>query len=77
MGKCGAKNGLSKVVRHISQLRWQAAMCLHRICDVIFWLRDRIAKFKTRQIKKYGLLAKIAKFNAHQVFPLYRTVIVK
>ena len=39
--------------------------------DVIFWLRDRIVKFKTCQIQKYGILAIITKFNARQFFLLY------
>ena len=33
--------------------------------------RSRIAKFETCQIKKYGVLGEIAKFNAHQICQLY------
>jgi len=38
-------------------------------------LREQIAKFKIRQIKIYGIFAKIAKFNARQTFPLCGTTI--
>ena len=44
---------------------------LCRSGDVIFWLRDRIVKFKTCQIQKYGILAIITEFNARQFFLLY------
>jgi len=49
-------------------------VCTCSLCcsgDVLFWLRDRIVKFKTCQIQKYGILAKITKFNARQFFLLY------
>ena len=34
----------------------------------------RIDQFKIRQIKKYGVLAEIAKFNARQIFLLYGSI---
>ena len=68
MGRYGTENGPSKVARHSSQLiDGKAAM--QYIYVAVVWLRDRIAKLKTRQIKKCGILAEIAKFNAHQIFP--------
>ena len=39
----------------------------------IWGLRFRFAKFKTCQIKKYGLLAENTKSNARQIFLLYST----
>ena len=42
---------------------------LHRSSDVTFGGRG--SKIKTRQIKKIWHLAEIAKFNAHQILPLY------
>jgi len=39
-------------------------------------LRDQIDKFKTRQIKKYDILAEIAKFNACQ-FSRYTVKYIK
>jgi len=74
-GRYGTENGPSKVARHFSQLIDGKLPCsLRRSRDIIFWLRDRIAKLKTRQIKKYDVLVEIVKFNARQIFPLYGIV---
>jgi len=70
-GRYGAENGQSKVARHSQLIDGKLPCCLHRSSDVIFWLGYRIAKLKTCQIEKYSILAEIAKFNAHQFFPLY------
>ena len=72
MGRYGAENGPSKVTKHFSLLLDGKLTCtLRRSGYVIFWLRDRIAKFRTQQIIKYSVLAEIAKFNFHQIFSLY------
>ena len=47
-----------------SIVRLHLSCGLHCSGYIIFWLRDQIAKFK----KKNGVLAEIAKFNAHQIF---------
>ena len=38
--------------------------------------RSWIAKFKTHQIKKYGVLAETTKFNARQFFLLYGIIVL-
>ena len=50
----------------------------HKAWLTLYWweLRSWIAKFKTRQIEKYGVLAVITKFNACQFFLLYSMLIV-
>ena len=53
IGRYGAKNGLSKVTKHFSLLLDGKLTCsLRHSGYIIFWLRDRIAKFKTCQILK-------------------------
>ena len=72
MGRYGGENSPYKVTKHFSLLLDGKLTCsLHHSGYVIFWLRDRIAKFKTHQIKKYGVFAEITKFNACQFFLLY------
>ena len=44
-----------------------------RLAITSFVARIEIAKFKICKIKKYSVLAEIAKFNACQIFPLYST----
>ena len=77
MGSYGAKNGPSKVTKHFSLLLDGKLACT-LCCSgyVIFWLRDRIAKFKPCQILKYSVLAKIDKINARQILLLYGNILV-
>ena len=74
MGRYCDKNGPAKAARHFSQLLDsklpQDSEALRRSGYIIYWLRDRMAKFKIRQFK-YNVMAKIAKFNAHYIFPLH------
>ena len=72
MGRHGTENCPSKVTKHFFLLldgKLTRSLCCSGY--VIFWLRDRTAKFKTHQIKKYSVFAEITKFNARWVFPLY------
>ena len=76
MGRYGTENGLSKVDNHVSllldgKLPLRLPHSLRCSGYIIFRLRDWIIKFKTRQIKKYSILAKITNFNARRTFPLY------
>ena len=66
----------------LSAYRWQG---LHRSGDVMFWLRDRIAKSRVHddtiimmmsscalaKSKNNCVLSEIAKLNVQQVYPLY------
>ena len=68
MGRYSVENGPSKVARYFSQLIDCKLLCsLRHSGDIIFWLRDRITKLKLAKFLKYGVLAKIAKFNARQI----------
>ena len=53
MGMCGDEKGPSKVDGHLSQLiDGKLTYILCGSGDIIFWLRDQIAKLKTCQIQK-------------------------
>ena len=72
-GEDAIENRLRKVARHFSQLiDGKLPGSLRCSGDVFFWLRDWISKLKTRQIKKYSVLAEIPKFNAPPNFPAIR-----
>ena len=78
MGRCADKMAWTKpslsLKSQTTGIRSTTRLGLHCNGDVTFGGRGpKTSHLKLTKVKKYGILAEITKFNAHQIFPLYNT----